>query len=118
MGRFGGNYMKLLLPLTALLLYMLTACTMFSAWRSIPAPGGCEECHKVPITANWQVTFRPVTLNDERGGNSFQSPASLTSRIDKPASMAEKQKVEQLPCFDCHNAPNASHRGRAGKFHH
>jgi hypothetical protein len=110
--------MKKLFPLIAIMLYILTSCAMFTAWRSIPAPGGCEECHKVPISANWQVSFKPVTLTDERGREAFQSPESLMTNSQKPASSLEKQKVEQLPCFDCHNAPDASHKAMKGKFHH
>lgn len=110
--------MKLLLPLIAIMVYMLTACTMFTAWRSIPAPGGCEECHKVPISSNWQLSYRPATLNDERGGQSFQSPGSLRPDTEKPLSSVQKQKVEQLSCFECHNSPNAAHKALKGKFHH
>lgn len=110
--------MKLLLLLSALLLYPLTACTMFTAWRSIPAPGGCEECHTVPISANWQVSFKPVTLTDERGREAFQQPESLISGGQKPTSPLEKQKVEQLSCFECHNSPDSAHKERKGKFHH
>lgn len=110
--------MKLLILLLLGAVFLLSSCAMFTAWRSIPAPGGCEECHKVPITANWQVTMRPATLTDERGRQSFQTPESLATRIDKPSSALEKQKVEGLACFECHNAPNASHAARKGKFHH
>ena len=113
-----GGQMKLLVPLIAIMLYSLTACTMFSAWRSIPAPGGCEECHKVPISANWQVSFKPVTLTDERGREAFQLPESLDLKSERPATAQEKQKVEQLPCFDCHNSPDVIHKGRKGNFHH
>jgi len=110
--------MKLLPLLIALMLYTLTGCRMFTAWRSIPAPGGCEECHKVPISSNWQLSYRPATLSDERGGQSFQTPASVMPASSKPASSLEKQKVEQLSCFECHNAPDESHKHLKGKFHH
>lgn len=113
-----GRQMRLLLPLALIGLYLMTACTMFTAWRSIPAPGGCEECHKVPITSNWQLSFKPATLTDERNQEAFQRPESLITKHDKLQSAVEKQKVEQLPCFDCHNAPNDSHKERKGKFHH
>lgn len=110
--------MKFLITLLISALWLLSSCAMFTAWRSIPAPGGCEDCHKVPISANWQVSYRPATLTDERNQPSFQSPESLLQRIDKPASAAERQKVEELSCFECHNAPNASHKTMKGKFHH
>lgn len=110
--------MKLLMLVLLGALFLLCSCRMFTAWRSIPAPGGCEECHKVPISANWQVSYKPVTLNDERGGVSFQSPESLMPRADKPATTLEQQKVEGLACFECHNAPDSSHKTMKGKFHH
>lgn len=110
--------MKFLLLCLAGALLTLNACTMMKAWRSIPVPGGCEECHKVPISTNWQVSIKPVGLNDERGGLSFQQPDSLMMRIDKPASSIEKQKIEGLACFDCHNAPDSQHKKMKGKFHH
>ena len=114
----GRGMMKLLLPMSGIVLYMLTACTMFTAWRSIPAPGGCEECHKVPISANWQVSYKPATLTDERNREAFQTPESLGMGRLKPDSPLEKQKVEQLPCFECHKSPDASHKAMKGKFHH
>jgi hypothetical protein len=110
--------MKLIsLVLTGAVL-LLSSCSMFTAWRSIPAPGGCEECHKVPISANWQVSFKPVTLTDERGRESFQSAESLQRNVDKPATALEKQKVEGIACFECHNAPDSRHKTVKGKFHH
>jgi len=102
----------------AIMLSTLTACKMFTAWRTIPAPGGCADCHTVPISANWNLAYRPATLNDERGGQSFQQPESLQPNIQKPKSVLETQKVEQLPCFDCHNAPDAAHKQLKGSFHH
>lgn len=117
MGRHRGGQMKLLL-LSAIALYLMTACTMFTAWRSIPAPGGCEECHKVPISSNWQLSYRPATLTDERSQETFQRPESMITKGDKPETPLDKKKVEQLPCFDCHNAPDDRHKQRKGKFHH
>ncbi|MBP1728202.1 MAG: cytochrome [Deltaproteobacteria bacterium] len=110
--------MKILTLILFGALFLLSSCRMFTAWRSIPAPGGCEECHQVPISANWQVSYRPAALTDERGGASFQSPESLMPRIDKPSTTLEQQKVEGLACFECHNAPDSSHKTRKGKFHH
>jgi len=107
-----------LLPIIVMMLSTLTACNMFTAWRSIPAPGGCEECHTVPISANWKVAYRSATLTDERGGQPFQTPASLLPNDQKPPSSLEKQKVEQLPCFDCHKSPDAAHKKMKGNFHH
>lgn len=113
-----GGQMKLFVPVIAITLYSLTACTMFTAWRSIPAPGGCEECHKVPISANWQVSYKPVILTDERAKEAFHLPESLVTKSERPVTGHEKQKVEQSSCFECHNSPDALHKSRKGSFHH
>jgi hypothetical protein len=110
--------MKLLFLLLAGTLFLLSSCAMLRSWRSIPAPGGCEECHKVPISSNWQITFKPATLTDERHRESFQTPERIMPAAQKPASPLDKQKVEELACFDCHTAPNDSHKNVKGKFHH
>jgi len=110
--------MKLTTLFLAGTLYMLSACAMFTAWRAIPPPGGCEECHKIPISANWQVTYRPADLSSDLHGASFQTPESLMPRTERPASIQEKQKVEELSCFECHNSPDAAHKSMKGKFHH
>lgn len=99
-------------------LCLLSSCAMFTAWRSIPAPGGCEECHKVPISANWQVSYRPAIISDNNNRPYFQTEEYSSPRTDKPLSAAEKQKVEELSCFECHNAPNPAHRSLKGRFHH
>ena len=103
---------------TGSLFLLLQACTMFTAWRSIPAPGGCEQCHQVPISSNWQVSYKPATLSDGSGRPAFQKPESLELDKGKPASPVEKQKVEGIACFDCHNSPDQAHKTMKGKFHH
>lgn len=110
--------MRMITPFLVLGIFSLTACTMFTAWRSIPPPGGCDECHKVPISSNWQLSFKPVTLTDEHGRESFQTEAATMPRTSKPASSLDRQKVEELSCFECHNTPNATHQPLKGKFHH
>ena len=110
--------MRLIIPFLFLAIFSLTACSMFTAWRSIPPPGGCDECHKVPITSNWQLSIKPVTLTDENNRLSFQTEEATMPRLDKPASNIDRRKVEEVSCFACHNAPDASHKAMKGKFHH
>lgn len=107
----------LLLP-CLLTSYLLTSCTMFKAWRAIPAPGGCDECHKIPISTNWQVTYKPAILSDERNRAYFQTEEYSAAPTGKPQSAVDRQKVEELTCFECHNAPNSAHKAMKGKFHH
>lgn len=114
---YGKKTLLLLVP-AALSLQILVSCAMFTAWRAIPAPGGCEECHKVPISANWQVTYKPAMLSDERNRVYFQTEEYNKPPGDKPMSSADKRKVEELACFECHNAPDSAHKTMKGKFHH
>lgn len=111
---------KILMTILVLIfaLNMLPSCTMFTAWRAIPPPGGCEECHKVPISANWQVTYKPAVLSDERNRVYFQTEEYSQTAAGKPTSPADKRKLEELTCFECHNAPDSAHRTMKGKFHH
>jgi hypothetical protein len=115
--KYGKKMVFLVLPVAYSVL-MLASCAMFTAWRAIPAPGGCEECHQVPISANWQVTYKPAMLSDERNRVYFQTEEYNKPQADKPMSSVDKRKVEELACFECHNAPDAAHKTMKGKFHH
>ncbi len=93
-------------------------CTMFSAWKSIPPPGGCDQCHTVAIANNWQLTYQSPFLADEKNREYFQTEQFSMPRIEQPSSSLDLRKVQELKCFECHHAPNAAHKGRAGRFHH
>lgn len=110
--------MRHTIPFIFLAFISLSACSMFTAWRAIPAPGGCDECHKVPISNNWQISYKPATLTNEQNRPSFQTEAATMPRQDRPASNLDLKKIEELPCFDCHNSPDVSHKPLKGKFHH
>ena len=97
---------------------VLDGCAMLGAWKSIPPPGGCDQCHAVPISANWQITYQAATIADERGRLAFQTPEYNRTLHNKPNSPADMKKVEELQCFECHNAPTPAHRERRGSFHH
>ncbi len=101
------------------LMMVLVGCTMFRAWKAIPPPGGCDQCHTVPISANWAVAFTPVALNDESGKLSFQSEQySMKGSEKQGTSTLDLRKSDEQRCFECHKAPNQSHKGKAGRFHH
>ena len=104
----------LFIPVT----FLLSGCAMFSAWKSIPPPGGCDQCHTAAITSDWQVAYKAPVLTDERGREYFQTEQYTMPRGDKPASPMDVRKVEELRCFECHRTPNAAHKERAGRFHH
>ena len=96
----------------------LSACAMFTAWKSIPPPGGCDQCHTTPIGANWQVAYKAPILTDERNREYFQTPEYNMPKQDRPSSVLDLRKVEELKCFECHKSPSPAHSGRTGRFHH
>lgn len=108
-----------ILGMGLLLVILVQGCGMFQAWKAIPPPGGCDQCHEVPISANWSVTYKPVALNDERGTLSFQTEQqTMQTTQDKGMSTLDLRKTQEQRCFECHKAPNQAHKGKAGRFHH
>jgi superfamily II DNA helicase RecQ len=99
-------------------LVALNGCTMFRSWKSIPPPGGCDQCHTAAISANWQVAYKAATVADERGRQSFQTPEYNVVQQGNLTSPIEEKKLQELRCFECHKSPNPEHRGRMGRFHH
>ncbi len=108
---------KLLFIAGAATLALGVSCAMFTAWKAIPPPGGCDQCHSVPISSNWTVAYKAPTLSDEKDTKSFQTAASTMPPLEKPASSLEVRKTADEECFACHRAPTPSHKGRMGKFH-
>jgi hypothetical protein len=98
-----------------LLFLGLLGCTMFGNWRAIPPPGGCDQCHTAPISANWQVTLAPVALSDESGREPWQKG---TASQPAEASPAQKQKLTEERCFRCHQSPGHAHTEYRGRYHH
>ncbi len=107
-----------ILVFLSLVVCLLPGCAMFRAWKSIPPPGGCDQCHTVPISNNWQLTYHAATINDERDRLSFQTEEYNMPKGSKPASSLELKKEEDQACFDCHRSPNLKHKERKGRYHH
>jgi len=105
-------FVVMLLPIA------LSACAMFTAWKSIPPPGGCDQCHTTPIGGDWQVTYKAAILSDERNRPYFQTPEYTMPTQSQPSSVLDLRKVEELKCFECHKSPTPAHSGRVGRFHH
>lgn len=97
---------------------LLVGCAMFTAWKSIPPPGGCDQCHTAPISNNWTVAYKSPTLSDEKARLSFQTEKYNMPATEKPASSLEVRKGEDESCFECHRTPTPAHKGRTGRFHH
>jgi len=111
--------MKLLVAFAAFALgLVLGGCAMFGAWKSIPPPGGCDQCHTVAISANWEVAYRPALIPDEQERLYFQTPEYNFSQQNKQGSPLDARKIDEQACFDCHKSPTPEHKGRKGRFHH
>ena len=106
-----------LIPLLSLL-FLSSGCAMFTAWKTIPPPGGCDQCHTLSISHNWQVVYRAPNLSDERDTLSFQTEQATMPQGAKPTSSLELRKIQEQACFECHKSPNAKHRERKGRYHH
>ncbi len=92
---------KSLVPAVPLIVLITGGCAMFSAWKSIPPPGGCDQCHTMPISMNWQVAYKAPVLSSERNPNQpyFQTEQYTMPQVGKPVSALETRKVEELKCF-------------------
>ncbi len=111
--------MRPFLPPLLTLCLLASGCTMATAWKSIPPPGGCDRCHTVAIATNWQVRYQAATIADERGQLPFQTPQYNTPiGQQRSALRPDSKKVEQQQCFACHHAPTSAHRGFSGSYHH
>ncbi|ABL01197.1 hypothetical protein [Pelobacter propionicus] len=110
--------MKPVLLLSTVLATALAGCAMFTSWKSIPPPGGCDQCHTVEISTNWRVAYKPATVADERGRQAFQTPEYNMEPRGKEPSPLETKKLRELRCFECHRSPTPAHKGRMGRFHH
>ncbi len=90
-------------------------CAMFRSWTAIPPPGGCDQCHTVPINNDWQLAYKPATINDETGRNAWQRPESI---VPPEVSSLEEKKVTEQRCFRCHKGPDTAHAEYKGRYHH
>ena len=107
--------MKKTLLLLILVLLAVCGCAMFGAWKSIPPPGGCDQCHTKQISANWQVAYKPADISDGTGRYPWQQPSSVAPTQPSPL---EQQKVTEQRCFRCHKGPDKAHTEYRGRYHH
>jgi len=95
---------------------LLCGCSMLSHWQAIPPPGGCDQCHRVPIAHNWELVYQPVMLSNESGAYPWQQPSALLE--DLPSEGPARQKITEARCFDCHQSPDREHLERTGRYQH
>jgi len=93
----------------------LCGCAMFGAWKAIPPPGGCDQCHTKKISANWQVAYTPATIHAETGKEPWQKPESVLPNEPSPL---EQRKITEQRCFRCHKTPDKVHAEYKGRYHH
>lgn len=93
---------------------------MVKGWKSIAPPGGCDQCHSQPISANWSVSYRAANVADGRGRLPFQTPEynDPTNKRQSSETKPETLKTESMRCFDCHKTPVTTHKDWKGLFHH
>jgi hypothetical protein len=110
--------MKYMLFALTATVFAISGCAMFTAWKSIPPPGGCDQCHTLAISTNWQVHYQVANVSDERGRLTFQTPEYNQPASGRTENPLDAKKVEEKACFDCHKSPTPQHRDRKGRFHH
>ena len=96
----------------------LAGCAMFNAWKNIPPPGGCDQCHTMEISTNWKISYQAANVADERGRQYFQTPEYNATQQDKLQLPLETKMLDGQACFECHKAPSEAHRKFKGRFHH
>jgi len=90
-------------------------CAMFTSWKAIPPPGGCDQCHTKAIGNNWQIAMTTAIVHDETGREPWQRPESM---LPPESSPLEQQKITEQRCFRCHKGPNRAHIQYRGRYHH
>ena len=94
---------------------VICGCAMFGMWRAIPPPGGCDRCHTLQISHDWQVAYSPPFLTDETDRRHWQEPESVLPPEESPLAV---QKVTEERCFRCHKSPSKAHAEYRGRYHH
>jgi len=95
---------------------LASGCMMFGAWRSIPPPGGCDQCHALEISTNWKATMTVAVLSAEDGTPPWQQEASVAPPVTE--SPLQQQMLSDSRCFRCHREPDRAHRDYRGSYHH
>ena len=103
--------MNRILGLLLTVTLVVWGCAMFGSWKSIPPPGGCDQCHTLPISTTGRSAYKPATLNDETGRTPWQQPESC---LPPETSPLEEKKVTEQRCFRCHKGPGQGPHGVPG----
>lgn len=97
-----------------LLMGGLVACTVLHhGGRAIPPPGGCDQCHRVPVSADWQAVLTSAEVPHPGERYPWQRPDAVgTTEATGPVH----QNIEEA-CFQCHQSPDLAHADYHGRYH-
>ncbi len=109
-------------------------CLVGHLKRDIPAPGGCDQCHRVSISSRWEVLVSPVHLGRDGGVPSDRDVvlaelqrlpvhrAVPAKRLEVFAATTPREAIGPpetgVQCFVCHRSPGGPHEGARGSFPH
>ena len=97
-----------------LLLVVLVGCALLQPhWQTIPPPGGCDQCHRLPIAANWQAVASSVEV--PRAGERYPWQRPEGNRT--PDQPLPGQQLQEQDCFRCHRSPDLAHADYHGRYH-
>jgi len=123
-----------LAALGALVTAVACACVVGHVRKEIPPPGGCDQCHRLKIAGNWEVTVAPVALGKEGGTPEAadvvlrevrsipyhrEVPAkrlAVYAAVSKPETIGTVETGIQ--CFVCHRSPGPPHESLRGTMPH
>lgn len=107
-----------------------SACLVRHVQMEIPPPGGCDQCHRVKISGNWELRASPAALGREGGAPEVKD---IVLREVQSVPYHQKVPVKKLAvyvagaptetfegeetgvqCFACHESPGPPHEGTRG----
>lgn len=121
---------------TVLLLAALgtAGCLLGHLSKDIPPPGGCDQCHREKIAADWVVEVSPVPLAKDGGlpgdrqvlfRELRQAPVHRevpSKKLEVFAASAPPEAIGDeetgIQCFVCHRSPGPPHEKLRGRFPH
>ena len=124
-------------PLAAVAVLFGCASLVSHVTRPVPAPGGCDVCHRMPIGGGWRLAWTPVQWEEGPPVADRTPVADVEARLRALAFMPVHENVPAgrlkifaagVPpdvlgaegmgtrCFACHEAPDARHAPLRGVF--
>jgi hypothetical protein len=112
---------------------LLAACTVGRHLaKEIPPPGGCDQCHRLKISGNWELSLAPVPLGRDGGIPEdkdvvLNEVSVLPFHREVPAKRLAVYVASARPeavgtaetgiqCFICHKSPGPPHESLRGSI--